>query len=62
MIAVNEDTLKDILEGKRDTSGDLRSRAICISISEIKLLCKSIVKQKEDLTPKYNKIVKLAEQ
>jgi len=62
LIAVNEDTLKDILEGKRDTSGDLRSRAICVSIAEIKLLCRSIVKQKEDLTGKYNKIVKLAEQ
>ena len=62
MIAVNEGKWKDILVGKRNTSGDLRSRAICISVSEIKLLCKSIVKQKEDLTPKYNTIVKLAEQ
>ncbi len=62
LIAVNEDTLKEVLEGKRNTSGDLRSRAICMSPTEIKLLCNSIVKQKGDLIGRYEKVVKLAEQ
>jgi len=59
LIAVNDDAIKETLEGKQEPSGDLKAKSICISPEEIQTLCKIIAK--ELTTAEYPKLIELAE-
>ncbi len=62
LIAVNDDAIKEILEGKQELSGDLKAKSICISPEEIQGLCKLITKESNELaTAEYKQIIELAE-
>jgi len=61
LISVNEESLNEIIHNKHRSSSLLKSRSICISLNEIKFLCKSIAKQKDDFSGSLVKMSNLAE-
>lgn len=61
LIAVNSDLVEQICSGKNFSKNRLKSRAICISLNEIQLICEAIMRQREEIKMVNPKVENLAE-
>ena len=61
LIAVNSDLVEQICSGKNYSKNRLKSRAICISLNEIQLICEAIMRQREEIKMVNPKVENLAE-
>lgn len=60
LISVNEDSVQEIIYGK-PLSTRVKSKSICLSLYEIKILCECIVRHKAGVEESYPKAAQLAE-